>query len=147
MPCDVPQPGELWRAIDAYLQVAYDGAPPRTIAERLSTLRAAGMAIYDCDALERVQGGYAVRLGNRFYPHMKLVVEVSHGGPPFFRVDTHDRHFLDLVGPPSPELDELMAKNQAVNQAIQDAWSACGVRTARDDWREQMEQRRSARTS
>jgi hypothetical protein len=147
MPCDLPQPGELWRAIDTYLEVAYDGAPPRTVAERLSTLRAAGTALYDCDAIERLKGGYAIRLGNRFYPHMKLVVEASPGGRPLFRVDTHDRHFLDLVATPSPELDQLMARNQAITQAIEDAWSACGVRTARDDWRDQMAQRRSARRS
>jgi hypothetical protein len=134
-----PSVADLWRAIDAYLAVAYDGPPPAPVAERLAMLRAAAQAaVYECGAFECGDGRrYALRLGNHFYPHMKLVVEASPSGRALFRADTHDRHFLDLVGPPSPELEALMARNRSMAAAIEDAWCACDVPTTRQYWRDE----------
>lgn len=134
-----PPPPAVWRAIEAYLAVAYDGAPPAPVAERLSTLRAtAEAAFYDCEAFERGDDRYALRLGNRFYPHMKLEVVAAPGGRGVFRADTHDRHFLELVGSSHARLGELMASNEVIARAIEDAWSACGLLTSRECLREQL---------
>jgi hypothetical protein len=128
----------VWRAIEAYLAVAYGGAPPAPVAERLSSLRATDEAtFYDCEAFERGDDRYALRLGNSFYPHMKLVVVAAPGGRALFRADTHDRHFLDLVGSSQARFAELMARNDAIARAIEDAWSACGLLTSREYLREQ----------
>jgi hypothetical protein len=134
-----PAPAAVWRAIEAYLAVAYDGAPPAPVAARLSSLRAAPeTAFYDCEAFERGDDRYALRLGNRSYPHMKLVVVAAPGGRAVFRADTHDRHFLDLIGSAQPRLADLLARNDAIARAIEDAWSACGLLTSREFLRGQV---------
>jgi hypothetical protein len=136
----------VWRAIEAYLAVAYDGAPPAPIAERLASLRAtAEAAFYDCAAFERGDDRFSLRLGNRFYPHMKLVVVAAPSGQAVFCADTHDRHFLDLLGGPHARLAELMARNERIARAIEDAWSACGLLTAREYLREQVATWRATR--
>jgi hypothetical protein len=129
---ELPTPAALWRAIEAYLAAAYDGPPPTPVAERLSSLRdVAEAAFYDCQAFERGDGRYALRLGNRFYPHMKLVVLAVPGGRSLFCADTHDRHFRDLVASPDARFAELMARNEAIAREIEDAWSASGLLTSR----------------
>jgi hypothetical protein len=140
-----PAAPAVWQAIEAYLAVAYDGPPPAPVAERLSRLRAAGeTAFYDCDAFERGHDHLALRLGNRFYPHMKLVVVAAPGGRAVFRADTHDRHFLDLAGP-TQRLKEVMARNGVIARAIEEAWSARGLFTWREHLREQLSAWRAAR--
>jgi hypothetical protein len=142
-----PTAAELWLAVEAYLAVAYDGLPPKAVEERLSKLRGAqGAGLYECGAFECLDDRrYALRLGNRFYPHMKIVVEASPSGSPLFRTDTHDRHFLDLVGPAQAELQALMAKNQEIAEAVEERWAACEVPTTRAFWRGQMARRRVGR--
>jgi hypothetical protein len=141
-----PAPAAVWRAIEAYLCVAYDGAPPSPVAERLSRLRAtAEAAFYDCDAFERGDDRYALRLGNRFYAHMKLVVRAAPGGRALFCADTHDHHFLGLVGPADPRFTDLMVRNEAIARAIDDAWSARGLLTARECLREDLAAWRATR--
>lgn len=141
-----PPAAEVWRAIEAYLAVAYDGPPPGAVSERVSRLRAAPEpAFYDCEVFERAADRCSLRLGNRFYPHMKLVVEGSETGLPHFRVDTHDRHFLELVGPPDPAFAELMARNEGLARSIQDAWSGAGLPTVRDHWRARLDAWRASR--
>jgi hypothetical protein len=148
VPPDLPAPTELWRAIDAYLAVAYEGAPPSPVAERLVKVRGMPASqLYDCDAFERADDRYALRLGNRFYAHMKLVVEAAPSGRPLFRTDTHDRHVLDLVGAGDAGLQELVARNEAIARAIEDSWTALGLPTTRDYWRQEMARRRGPRPS
>ncbi|MFL5298784.1 MAG: hypothetical protein ACJ79R_00405 [Anaeromyxobacteraceae bacterium] len=144
-----PAPADLWRAIEAYLAVAYDGPRPAAVEERLSKVRQAnGTELYECGAFECADDHrYALRLGNRFYPHMKLVVEASPAGGALFRADTHDRHFLDLVGPGQTEFEVLMARNETIAKAIEDAWAACQVPTTREYWRATMASRRAVRPS
>jgi hypothetical protein len=133
--------------VEAYLAVAYDGPPPAAVEERLSKLREAnGVRLYECGAFECADDRrYALRLGNRFYPHMKIVVEASPSGGALFRADTHDRHFLDLVGPAHAELQALMARNETIARAVEDAWEACEVPTTRQYWRLEMARRRAVR--
>ena len=124
-----PEPAIVWKAIETFLEVAYGGPPPSAVRSRLETLRAldAG-AFYDSPAFERRGEGAAarifLRLGNRFYPHMKLAIERRpdrHGY--LFRADTHDAHCCPL--PTSREYQsfrQLMEMNQAVAQAIESTW-------------------------
>jgi hypothetical protein len=141
-----PAPADVWRAVEAYLALAYDGAPPAAVAERVGRLRAASEdGFYACDAFERGDDRYALRLGNRFYPHMKLVVLAAPGGRAVFRADTHDRHLFDVPGVSSPRFAELMARNEALARAIEDAWSASGLLTAREHLRDQVASWRASR--
>jgi hypothetical protein len=141
-----PAPEDVWRAVDAYLAQAYDAAPPAPVAERLSRLRAVPeAAFYDCESFERGDDRYSLRLGNRFYPHMQLVVMGVRGGRALVRVDTHDRHFLDLVDA-SEALTEMMARNEAIARAIEAAWSASGLFTSREHLRDQVARFRAARS-
>lgn len=143
---DRPKPIDVWRAVEAYLSAAYDAAPPSVVAERLSQLRATPEeAFYECAAFECCEERYALRLGNRFYPHMKLVVEAGPGGRALFRADTHDRHFLDLVDPSDAKLVELMARNAAIARAIEEAWAACGLLTPREHMRSELARWRAGR--
>jgi hypothetical protein len=147
-----PQPQAVWEAIELYLGVAYSGGkPPSAVEQRLATLRN-----LDCDdffaspLFERDAGAggsagagggagganpeptrYAIRLGNRHYPHMKMVVERSPDGRAhLFRADTHDRHIR-----PKPEsreyaaFTELMRQNQALAEQIEAAWAERGLNT------------------
>src|SRR3954454_18737876 len=101
-----------------YLSLAYDGAPvdplavpsgtPSAVRARLETLRSTpDPAFYDCPVLERGPAGAggeaparsAWRLGNRAYPHMKLVIERSPDGRTYLlRADTHDTHITPKPG-------------------------------------------------
>jgi hypothetical protein len=132
--------------VDAYLGLAYEGPPPAAVAERVGLLRGAvDGAFYDCSAFERADDRYALRLGNRYYPHMKLVVMGAPGGRAVFRADTHDRHLLDVPGASSPRFAELLARNDALARAIEDAWSALGLLTARAHLRDQVATWRASR--
>ena len=104
-----PTPEQVWRAIDVYQKVAFQGKPPSTMVKsRLDELRAAGDgAFYESKSLERDPGQsppqkYNLQLGNHFYPHMKLVIEPTPDRAGFmFRADTHDKHIR-----PAPESKE-----------------------------------------
>ena len=136
---DPPPPADLWSAVETYLALAYDGPPPPPVADRLARLRATpDAALYECDVFERDEGRLALRLGNRSYPHMKLVVETSPGGTAHFRADTHDRHVLELLRPGDPRLAELIERNQGLARAVEQAWSAQGLPTSREHWREKL---------
>jgi len=93
-----PDPAVVWRAVDAFLNVAYGGPPPSAVRSRLETLRALDAdSFYDSAVFERRGDGLDarifLRLGNRYYPHMKLAIERAPDGQSFlFRADSHDRH-------------------------------------------------------
>ena len=137
---------DVWRAVEAYLVAAYGVAPPPAVAERLARLRAAPEeTFYECEAFERGDDRFALRLGNPFYPHMKLVVEAAPDGRALFRVDTHDRHFLELVDASDPSFVELMTRNAEIARAVEAAWSACGLLTRSEHLREAMARWRAER--
>ena len=143
-----PNPAIVWKAIDAYLKGAYPADPPAPIRQRLESLRAvADAAFLASDAFERDSSAdpsrYALRLGNRFFPHMKLVIERSPDGGYLFRADTHDRHCQ--VPPSSPEYADfcqLMARNHQIAQAIELAWENQGLPTFKTFLRRDLDRRR-----
>jgi len=146
-----PTPSDVWKAIGIYLKEAYDGQPGGAVLERLEGLRqASGAGFYDSDAFEHEEAPmparFSLRLGNRFYPHMKLVIErAPDGRGHLFRADTHDRHIC-----PSPEsreyavFCELMARNQAVAQAIEDGGEKNHLPTFKTYLRNDLERRKGS---
>lgn len=147
-----PTADKLQQAIRLYVQQAYAGAlPPAAVRQRIDAVRATEVTPFDCPAIEReaVEDPirYNLRLGNCFYPHMKLVVECSpEGRSHLFRADTHDRHIQPPPG--SKEADafrDLMAKNLSVATAIEAAWEADGLPTFKQYLREDLARRRGAK--
>jgi hypothetical protein len=139
-------------AVDAYVTVSYGGggpsSAPSAVRQRLETLRACpAEQFFDCPVFEpddkQSPTRYALRLGNAFYPHMKLVVERSPDGKTFlFRADTHDRHIR-----PAPEsreykaFCELMQMNQKSAEAVEVEWAKRGVPTFKEYLRRDLERR------
>jgi hypothetical protein len=156
MPADLPHPQHVWKAIEGYLRFAYQGSnPPPAVQKRLETLRAAGEngALFASSAFERDSGKvpkkYSLRLGNRFYPHMKLCIdERPDQGGFFFRADTHDRHICPQ--PASKEhsaFRELMERNQRLAQSIETTWEEGGLPTFKTYLKQDLARRQqSART-
>jgi hypothetical protein len=143
-----PSPDEVWRAIDLYIAHAYgEKGPSTTVKTRLDSLRSA-VDFYSSTALERdanesTPSKYALRLGNHFYPHMKLVIEPTPAGQSYmFRADTHDKHIRPA--PASKEYAmfvQLMENNQKLSEAIDAAWEQAGLPTFKKYLREDLARR------
>jgi hypothetical protein len=133
-----PSPSAVWQAIDAYLNRAYAGGKaPSAIAQRLETLKSSPpeeffqSPVFERDDAKLEPTRYSLRLGNRAYPHMKLVIERSPDGRThLFRADTHDRHIRPK--PNSREyaaFTELMKMNQTLAEQIEADWAERGLST------------------
>jgi hypothetical protein len=73
---------------------------------------------------------YSIRLGNSFYPHMKMLIALMEpAGEPVFGVDTHDRVEVPQGSPDEAGLKELQAKNQELARTIERAWEEHGIPT------------------
>lgn len=132
---DRPTPATVGHAIDEYLRLAYEGPPPPPVAALADAVRRAPPdGLYACPAFERDgEARYALRLGNRYYPHMKLVIErLPSGEAWFFRADTHDQHVtVEPSDPDYPAFQTLTAHNRAIAAAIESAWTRDGLDTFR----------------
>jgi hypothetical protein len=169
-----PASATLWRAIGTYLRLAYEGdaagaggfpsGTPSAVRAKLQVLRATDERdLFDSNVFERdpgpaghahaasVQNGgrprrYCLRLGNRNYPHMKMVVDRAPDGRGYLlRADTHDNHVRPKPGSrdEKPFL-ELMEKNRVVADAIESAWEQEGLPTFKRFLREDLERRKAA---
>ncbi|HEY7120372.1 MAG TPA: hypothetical protein VH475_27535 [Tepidisphaeraceae bacterium] len=147
MPADPPDPILVSKAIDVYLKLAYEGDPPAVVRSALSTLHAWGGRFYACPVFVKDAATppdkYSMRLGNRYYPHMKMVIQRATDGKSFlFRADTHDRHICPPQGAPEhEEFVELMMKNQEIAQNVESAWAAAGIPTFKTWLREDLARR------
>lgn len=69
---------------------------------------------------------YYIRLGNDFYPHMKLCVcKLPHNGSYICAVDTHDQHVLDILPRDSDQWQEfnlIHQKNMSLKKRIEKRW-------------------------
>jgi hypothetical protein len=150
---DLPHPKLVWQAIEAYLHCAYEGSnPPSAVHKRLESLRTAGENgnFFADGTFERDSSPapkkYSLRLGNRFYPHMKLSIDQRPDGIGFlFRADTHDRHICPT--PASKDYGafcELMEKNQKLAQTIEAAWGEGGLPTFRTYLKEDLARRQQS---
>ena len=146
-----PLPLQTWKAIEIYLGIAYNAQPPAVVRDRLQALKDAGDAgFYAASVFERAapegQTRYSLRLGNQFYPHMKLVIESApHSDQVFFRPDAHDRHIqLPANSPEAAAFAELTRKNQELATRIEAAWEENGLPTFKQFLREDLARRRAA---
>jgi hypothetical protein len=144
-----PEPAVVWRAIEAYIKVAFKGGPPAAVRSRLETLRALGGAasFYDSAVFEK-KGEAAgarvlLRLGNQFYPHMKLVIERRPDGHGYlFRADTHDAHCCPATTSREYQaFRQLMELNQTVAQAVELEWEKDGLPTFKTYLKEDLARR------
>jgi hypothetical protein len=148
-----PSPAQVWLAIETYLSLAYMREPPSAVRARLDTLHAVPEEdFYECAVFEREPAlhpvRYRLRLGNEFYPHMKLLIDRSPDGRnSLFRADTHDQHCR-----PEPRsrdyraFCELMTRNQQLAQRIEAAWEATNLPTFKSFLREDLARRKAAGT-
>jgi hypothetical protein len=144
---DPPDPAVVNQAIETYLKFAYEGDPPAAVRSALATLHAWGGKYYACPVFTKDTNTppdrYSMRLGNRYYPHMKLVIQRAADGQTFlFRADTHDKHICPPAGAPEyAEFSKLMARNQEIAQAIETAWVEQGLPTFKSWLREDLARR------
>ena len=147
-----PQPSAVWQAIEAYLSRAYPGGkPPSAVEQRLGTLRQLtpqefyASPVFERDDAKPEPTRYSLRLGNRAYPHMKMVIERSPDGRThLFRADTHDRHIRPR--PDSREyaaFTELMKMNQTLAEQIECDWAERGLNTFKSYLRRDLASRQS----
>lgn len=165
-----PSPRVVWKAIVAYLQQAYDGPPgepmgfpadtPSAVRSRLETLRSTpDDAFYDSPVFERpppnakesrdpraAPARYALRLGNRNYPHMKLVIDRAPDGNLYLlRADTHDAHVQPRPGSRDfVAFQQLAMANRELADRIESAWEAQGLPTFKKFLRDDLDRRKAA---
>ena len=138
---------EVWRAIEIYLSLAYSSAPPSAVKAKLETLRSVSPEdFYQSPVFERDSGSnqkLSLRLGNRFYPHMKLTIERSPDKLGYlFRADTHDRHACPQPGSRDyAAFTQLMENNQNIAQSIEQAWAEQHLPTFKTYLREDLARR------
>ena len=144
-------PAVVWRAIDSYVQVAFGGEPPSAVRSRLETLRAlSDEAFYDSAVFERQGEGATarvlLRLGNRYYPHMKLAIERRPDKQGcMLRADTHDAHCCPAVTSREYRaFRRLMEMNQAVAQSVEARWESEGLPTFKTYLKEDLARRQAS---
>lgn len=145
-----PSLNQVWKAADVYLRHAYVGSPPSAVRARLETLHSLGESDYQLNPIfepnaHQPPTRLALRLGNRAYPHMKMVIERAPDGRTYlFRADTHDAHAC-----PAPTAREfkafkdLMAANLEISRAIEAAWADEGLPTFKTYLRDDLARRQA----
>jgi CheY-like chemotaxis protein len=130
-------PELLARAIRIYLSVAWPGREQ----EKLPRIPEKGagealLAVFSDESSRDPAVGshrYALRLGNRMYPHMKLVLEeYLLPGEFVFTVDTHDEIDLKPDYPDYEAWQDLKAGNRELKSEIERLWREDGVPTYSD---------------
>ena len=146
----LPMAADVLSAIEIYLSLAYDGPPPLAVRGRLDALRGvddekffAQVSFERSPAVEPTK--YCLRLGNRFYPHMKLVIERAPDGVgALYRADTHDRHVQPRAdAPEAAALAAMSQKNQELAQRIESAWEEQGMLTFKMYLKQDLARRRA----
>jgi hypothetical protein len=154
-----PEPALVWRAVTTYLAVCYGGPPggnevpastPSAVKARLDSLRHApatefyGSPVFERDVSSPAPAKYSLRLGNRHYPHMKLVIERAPDARGFLmRADTHDAHVRPAPGSRDHAVfTQLMELNRKVADRIEAAWEEQGIPTFKSFLRKDLARRK-----
>ena len=152
MPAPTPDPSQVMQAIDIYLRNAYGDEPPVTVRSQLAVLKGWGGPFFRAPVFVADTQGpngttrYSMRLGNRHYPHMKLVIDRAPDGRSYLlRADTHDAHCQPRPGSrESASFADLARQNRAVAEAIEARWEAVGLPTFKKFLRDDLERRKAA---
>ena len=144
-----PDPAVVTQAIELYVREAYGAEIPASVRMQLSTLKSWKGDFFRSPIIAPDYNNpprrYTVRLGNRYYPHMKLAVELGPDEKTFlFKADTHDRHCCP--GPSDPEYNpflKLMENNQKVADAVETAWASAGIPTFKSYLRDDLARRQA----
>jgi hypothetical protein len=148
MASELPDRETIFKAVDTYMRNAWGGEPAVHVRSLLSTLKAWGGKLYNCPVFVKNEANpptrYAMRLGNRQYPHMKLVVELGPDGETWlFKADTHDRHCCPPEGATEHgPFVRLMEENQRIASAVESGWAEEGLPTFKTWLREDLERRK-----
>ena len=145
----------LQQAIELYLRNAYPSgnvpAPAQTRAKPIQELSPSENVPEKM--LESETGatmhGFALRLGQPLYPHMKLIIEPAPAPSTMLllRVDAHDRHLHAAPGTPDESwLASIRASNKELGERIEAAWSKNGLPTFKDFLRSQLAARKAQRS-
>jgi hypothetical protein len=151
----LPAAGQIRLAVELYLRRAYSGEPlpqvrrlvPPEAFDPAAWLMADPVERDPADApLEQVRS-FVLRLGNDFYPHMKLRISRPPRSREFvFSVDSHDAF---LHAPPGSQdydaLEDLKKRNAAMAELITAAWEAQSLPTERTYLRGKLQQAREAK--
>jgi hypothetical protein len=152
----LPLPAVLGDAIDMFLARAYpDGVGEQVSAKftvpddgelarwLIETVGEPEPADGDIDSVRSI----ALRLGNAFYPNMKLRLTRPPGNELFLlMVDSHDVMLAAPVGSSDHQaLEELKTANAAIAADVTSAWDAAGLPTERNYLRDKIRQARNQR--
>ncbi|HZZ44922.1 MAG TPA: hypothetical protein VFE58_18435 [Tepidisphaeraceae bacterium] len=135
MSVELPSDEIIFRAIRIYLGRAYgEGGVPKGVEGKVEELGRGD--VFTNKVVEQGKGRYWIRLGNRWYPHMKVCMEERPDGRGYlFRADTHDRHVRPAEGSKEAGMfRELVEKNAALSKEIEGAWAEEGIPTFRTYW-------------
>jgi hypothetical protein len=148
-----PNPDDVLKAVDTYIKVAYeDAAPPLTVQSQLAVLRSWKGPFFRSPVIASDGGHppkrYSIRLGNRYYPHLKLAIERSPDGQGYlFRADTHDAHCCPPVGHPEhPAFRKMMEQNQEIASKVEAALAEAGLPTFKTYLQQDLARRQAARS-
>ena len=148
-PLTPPEQAQVMQAIDLYLKAAYD-EPPVTVRSQLAVLQTWGGPFFRAPVFvadDQPQGKrYSMRLGNRHYPHMKLVIDrAPDGHGHLLRADTHDAHCRPAPGSRDyPAFCQLMEQNRTVADQIETNWAEQGLPTFKTYLRDDLARRKAA---
>jgi CheY-like chemotaxis protein len=125
------------QAVDIYQDIAYGTHRPRRVVEPLAAASVEQLLqLFQKEKVEPVAGHaccrYTMRLGNRNYPFMKLLLQ-EHliAGEFYFGVDTHDQMEIAPTFPDYEQWTTVRRFNGELKRRIEDAFAAAGLDTAR----------------
>jgi hypothetical protein len=134
---------EIVRAMAIFFERAYPGgeipANRRSFAELPAEIRLADLLALP--GVQRMPGaenhgvrqcdGYAFRLGNHRYPHMKVLVRSTNESPGYvLAVDTHDEFgCIPLPDGEREAIEALRSANRKLGKEVEAAWEAAGLPT------------------
>jgi hypothetical protein len=154
VPVIPPNPDEVLKAVDTYVEVAYGSDPlPLNVQTQLSVLRSWKGPFFRAPVIASDGGQppkrYSIRLGNKHYPHMKLAIERSPDGQGYlFRPDTHDAHCLPPAGHPEhAAYREMMEKNRELASKIEVSLEKKGLATFKSFLQQDLAKRQAGRAA
>ena len=150
----LPRADALRDAIDIYLSRAYPDGVGERISQKFTVPDDGDLASWLIEVVGEPEPAgsdinsvrsIALRLGNAFYPNMKLRLTRPPGNDVFLlMVDSHD--VMMAVPPGSPDhhaLEELKAANAAIASDVTGAWDSIGLPTECNYLRDKVRDRKS----